>query len=191
MIIEPISFTQTPEKFGLVAEFCKLRKYQFSDTMQWSLDIFNEFEYDQYDGAHTTYILAHEKGEVHAGCRLLPTNRNSPIHQDYQYTYMINDAHRGLLDRIPSSLCDEQPPISDTCWELTRLVSKNKGTASHVISKAMEYLASKNVHNCLYLGSPAFIRYARKLGYKTEAIGPVLGNNSGRFQVISCEVQNV
>lgn len=185
MNIITINSDQNLEQYHLVARFCEMRRRTFSEQKKWDLDLFGDFEFDQYDSPEATYILAVQDGEILAGARLMPTSitRSGNI-----YTYMIYDAHNGLLPGMPSGLCYETPPRSDDIWELTRLASPEPKAAVPVIKAAIEYLASRSVKRCLYLGPKSFKRYARMLGYETNFVGPEVGNDSGSFRAISFSV---
>lgn len=102
---------------------------------------------------------------------------------------MIRDA---FVERInlPSILCDTEPLTDPKSWELTRLVSVNNDakTAHDILEAANDFIKMEGGERCLFLGPPAFMRMAKSYGYKPEPLGPVVGNQDGRFLAFSCDV---
>ncbi|MEL6693878.1 MAG: acyl-homoserine-lactone synthase [Pseudomonadota bacterium] len=182
---------ELPRDFGrydLVRGFLELRKQVFIDDMAWSLVEVSDLEFEQYDTFKAVYIIVHEGHEIVAGARLLPTDSSIGTGR-LKYTYMINDAHEGHLDGMPSNLCYENPPKSASIWELTRLVSKPKtNAAKHVLFEANNFLRRRCAKTCLFLGPPAFLRLAKSMGFSPQRLGPIVGNDDGRFLAFSCEV---
>lgn len=186
-----ISIIRFPDltRWHLVAEYFKLRKEVFVDRKDWSLFHAEEFEFEQYDSFDTTYIVATREGRVAAGARLRRTDQTSGSGA-LQYSYMIRDACLGLLPGLPDDLCYETPPQDKDVWEITRMVVDGpKALTRRILEAASDYLASKSATSVLFLGSPAFSRMARSMDWPVRCLGPVTGNESGRFQVFQCPVR--
>ncbi|WP_224826682.1 acyl-homoserine-lactone synthase [Cognatishimia sp. MH4019] len=174
--------------YDLVRGFLELRKRVFIDDMAWSLVEVSELEFEQYDTFKAVYIIVHEGDEILAGARLLPTNTSIGTGR-MKYSYMIKDAHDGHLTGMPSDLCFDSPPKSDTVWELTRLVSKPKTNAAKlVLFEANNFLRRQCAKTCLFLAPPAFLRLAKSMGFSPQRLGPIVGNEDGRFLAFSCDV---
>lgn len=173
----------------LVAAFMRFRKSVFVDQMAWPLRHIEGSEFEQYDTFDTTYIVAHRGREVLGGARLKRTDatygRGSVV-----YSYMIRDAFLGLLPGMPSALCNDDPPVDSKIWELTRFVSDEKapGCSEAILRAANSFLYERGATSCLFLGPPAFLRMARRLGWSSCPMGPIVGNSDGRFLAFSCGV---
>jgi acyl homoserine lactone synthase len=188
-----ISIVRLPEdfkKFDLVTGFLKFRKSIFVDRMAWPLHHSDGIEFEQYDTfSDTAYVIAHIKSEVVGGARLKRTDKltgNGKV----QYSYMIRDAHLGLLPGMPNELCYKDPPVDQSCWELTRLASEPiSGLSERILEAANDYLFSIDASECLFLGPPAFLRMAAKLGWTPKPLGAIVKNDDGRFLAFSCPVR--
>ena len=145
MEISIINFRDNLDRWDLVVNYMKLRKLIFKDAKQWNLVVAQEMEFEQYDtfmtlahGDKSSYIIAHSGVDVLGGGRL--------IRCDNPNSYMLRDAYFGKLEGLPKELCDKEPPVNDTTWELTRLISKEKSNlASTILSQTNEFLYSKGV----------------------------------------------
>ena len=191
MEISIINYRDNLEKWDLVVSYLKLRKLIFKDQKQWNLVVVEEMEFEQYDTfmtlAHadkSSYIIAHSGTDVLGGGRL--------IRCDNPNSYMLRDAYFGKLEGLPKELCDKEPPVNDTTWELTRLISKEKSNlASTILSQTNEFLYSKGADKCLTLSHPILGRMGRQLGFTVNPLGPVLGNkDSGKFQAFESLITN-
>lgn len=173
----------------LVGRFMQLRKAIFIDRMAWPLHMAEGIEFEQYDTLDTTYVIAHRAREVIGGARLKRTDARLGRGK-VGYSYMIRDAYLGLLPGMPSGLCHDEPPVDRHVWELTRLVVLDgaAGAAEAILWATNAFLREKGAKTCLFLGSPAFIRMARRLGWNPQALGPVVGNADGRFLAFKCDV---
>lgn len=172
------------KNWGLVNAFLQARAETFVDGMKWELFVHDGIEFEQYDTFNSTYVIAHQKGDVVGGARLIQTTSRSGI-----YTYMIKDAHFGSLPPIPADLCFEEPPVDDKIWELTRFfVKPGFDVAQDILNRSNEYLKLKGAQKCLFLASPAFMRIARSMKFNPERLGPVVSNHDGKFLAFSCDV---
>ncbi|WP_299483398.1 acyl-homoserine-lactone synthase [uncultured Paracoccus sp.] len=188
IIVEAITMPGDIQKYDLVANFLRMRKRVFVDRMAWPLHHAEDVEFEQYDTFDTTYILAHDGEMVLGGARLRRTDRRSCA-GSVRYSYMIRDACLGLLPGMPSNICHDLPPLDEKTWELTRFVAEPKANvAERILEVADSYLFSVGAERCLFLGPPAFMRMASRLGWSPEALGDVVGNTDGRFVAFSCNV---
>ena len=155
----------------------------------WNLHQAEAREFEQYDGLLTAhYVVAHEAGKVIAGARLLRCD-NRVGSQKNGYSYMIRDAWLGRID-LPHEMCWEEPPTDCHTWELTRLVSTHRDpqVARAVLDASNAYLRKLGGKSCLILGAPVLMRMAKKYGYTPAPLGPVVGNQDGRFLAFKVEV---
>ncbi len=186
-----ISVVQMPHgipKWHLVNDFLGYRKRVFIDELDWQLNQFEGIEYEQYDTFDAVYVVAHRGPEVCGGARLRQTDRVNGTGSS-MYSYMIRDAHLGMLPGMPTDLCFEEPPQSRKIWELTRLAtSQSFQITKSVLHGANRFLRTQTAEHCFFLGSPAFMRMARSMGFAPAPLGPVVSNRDGRFIAFSCPV---
>lgn len=186
--VEAVTLPSDVPKYDLVASFLKIRKQVFVDQKGWALFHADGIEFEQYDTFDTTYVLAHEGGRVLGGARLRRTDRWAGA-GSVNYSYMIRDACLGLLPGMPTNLCHCVPPMNEKTWELTRLVAlPGSGVVERILQAANAYLSAMGAERCLFLGSPAFLRIASRLGWSPRALGDVVGNIDGRFVAFDCDV---
>lgn len=173
---------------GLIGEFHRMRKRVFVEDMGWQVPVDDEFEIEQYDCADTVYLIAHDTkfGGVLGGARLL---RTTHVSIDKTTSYMIRDAYLGRLPGIPSTICSKEPPCDKDVWELTRIISFGQTSLGpKILQAANDFLANEDARACLFLGSPAFMRMARSMGFRARVLGPIHSNKDGRFLAFSCDV---
>ena len=187
--VEIVTLPGQISRFHLVHDYMKLRKAVFIDRMSWPLGQTEGMEFDQYDTFDTTYVVAHRNGEVLGGARIKPTDKRQACGNS-MYEYMIRDAYRGLLPGMPVNLCNDAPPLSPDDWELTRLVTLPvKGVAEKILEAANDYLFQVGAKGCLFLGPPAFLRMAERLGWSPQKLGNVVENEDGKFLAFACSVR--
>lgn len=184
MQVSILTLPKGASRWNLVTQFLRERKRVFVDRLDWQLHHAAAMEYEQYDDPATVYVIAHEADTVLGGARLVRTDRSFGI-----YSYMIRDAYRKQLPGLPSELCHTAPPVDPKVWELTRFVSLNNVQVGAAILRAADdWLGQQAATQCLFLGPPAFMRMAKKMGYNPIPMGAVVGNQDGRFLAFSCNV---
>lgn len=186
--VEVVVLTAEQDTKGFIPDFLSLRKRVFVDDMGWDIPHGAEFEAEQYDRADSVYVIAHDArfGGVMGGARLLNTARSK---ETGKFSYMIRDAYLGMLPGIPSMICTNSPPIDEGIWEMTRLVSfGSTQIGAKILQTSDQFLSTQRADKCLFLGSPAFMRMARSMGYTTHALGPIQQNEDGRFLAFSTDV---
>lgn len=189
VVLEAITLPGQVDRYDLIAEFLRMRKRVFVDEKAWPLFYADGLEFEQYDTFDTTYILAHDGKKVFGGARLRRTDMRAGA-GSIAYTYMIRDAFLGLLPNMPKNLCYSEPPMDSQTWELTRLVATGgPNIVEQVLVAANEYIYQAGGSRCLFLGSPAFLRMAKRLGWEPAPLGDVVGNNDGRFVAFGCGIR--
>lgn len=186
--VEVVVLPRDMHRFDLITSFLRFRKQIFVDRMAWPLHHAEGIEFEQYDTFDTAYVIAHRDGEIVGGARLKRTDKeygNGSI----VYSYMIRDAYLGLLPGMPHNLCTAAPPVDARSWELTRFAAQPiTGLAERILESANAYLFTLGAYQCLFLGPPAFLRMATKLGWQPEPMGEIVKNDDGRFLAFSCAV---
>ncbi len=175
-------------RWNLVHDFLQFRKRVFIDEMDWQLNVYGGMEYEQYDTFDAVYVVAHRGDEVCGGARLRRTDAVSGTGA-LTYSYMIRDAHLGLLPGMPQNLCYETPPQSSEIWELTRLAASHSSEVTKaILLGANRFLAGKGASECYFLGWPGFVRMARSMKFSPRPLGPVVENGDGKFLAFTCPV---
>ncbi|AYF04172.1 hypothetical protein PY32053_04681 (plasmid) [Paracoccus yeei] len=186
--ISALKLPEDSRRWPLVMRFYELRKQVFVNEMKWQLFHHDGIEFEQYDTLDTVYLVAHRGSEVIGGARLKRTDCVLGSGK-YVYTYMIRDACNGLLNGMPQDLCYDEPPVDHDIWELTRFtVVGEPGVAEGILRKANQYIHQRGGKACLFLGPPAFMRMAKRMGFSPKPMGPVSGNHDGRFLAFRCDV---
>lgn len=171
-----------------VYKFLAYRKEVFIGRMGWPLIHAEGSEYEQYDTIDTVYIVALDGDEVVGGARLRRTDMKNG-HGVHTYSYMIRDAWLGALPGLPQEMCSSEPPVDPKIWELTRFAAENyKGLAEAILRASNKFLYDRGATHCLFLGPPAFLRVSKRLGWTPQPLGPVTGNEDGRFLAFQCNV---
>lgn len=177
-------------QWDLVAKFLAFRKEIFVDQRGWPIFHADGIEFDTYDGGFDpVYIVAHVGRRVVGGLRLKRTDGRLGSGM-VTYSYMIRDAWLGLLPGMPRDICAVEPPVSSSIWEMTRFVAaREPDVVERLLLAANEFLFQEGAQECLFLGSPAFPRLARMLGWEVHLLGEVVGNADGRFVAFKCPVK--
>lgn len=110
-----LSFANLHNHGALFANILRAKREALNLHNQWDLPRTMGMEYDQYDTPQSRWLAVHDGGRVYAGVRLTPTTACCGI-----YSYMIRDAQNGLLDDVPQDLLNEDAPVDEATWEVTR-----------------------------------------------------------------------
>ncbi|MDE4297159.1 acyl-homoserine-lactone synthase [Phaeobacter gallaeciensis] len=166
-----------------------MRDKIFSLGKGWNVWLPSRNDLDIYDQYDAEYIVAQNMmGEVVGGARFIRTDRGGANPAAGQYTYMIRDAQRGLLNGLPDDLC-ENPPCSSRVWELTRFVTNGQGYARDVLMEScLKFLKDRRAKSFIFLGPQGFKVMARRFGYQLNPLGPLSRNKDGQFQVFLCNI---
>lgn len=175
--------------WDLASKFLHYRKEVFVDRKAWALQVAEGNEFEQYDTFDTAYVIAHVDRAVVGGARLKRTDTTWGKGK-VVYSYMIRDACLGLLPGMPTDLCYDEPPVDPAAWELTRFAAQVPGVGDAILRRANEYLFKQGATRCLALGSPAFMRMAGRAGWPVSRLGPLSGNQDGRFLAFECSVMH-
>lgn len=188
---EVITCPEGLSRWNLVNDYFMLRKQVFVDRLEWPLFHADDLEFEQYDTFDTVYVVATLNDVVMGGARLRRTDQVTGT-GNLSYSYMIRDATLGILPGLPKGLCHELPPKARDTWEITRMVVNGPREAfALILATANDYLRTQGANSVLFLGSPAFQRMADTWSWPVKALGPVVGNADGRFQVFECPVQEL
>lgn len=176
----------------LFSKYLDLRTEIFTHIKGWNVWLPTKTDLDSYDCYDAYYIIAYEprSNRVLGGARLMCTQRTDHSDRAPRHTYMINDAYQGVLNGLPSNLCDSEPPRSEDVWELTRLVVGDAppSVAQSILKASNDFLNAKDAKKCLFLGPRAFMRMAKGMGYNPKPLGPLVGPPKDQFLAFETEV---
>ena len=179
-----LEFPKDISRWNLVAAFYEFRRKMFMERLGWKLQEFERMEWEQYDGFRTVYAVAHIGDVIVGGGRLRRTDQTNGI-----YSYMIRDAVLDLLPGLPNGLLYGDAPVNEAEWELTRFATEgDPRIAAGLLYVINKYLFEKKAEGCFCLGTPAFLRMARRCAWEVDQMGPICGNLDGRFVVFRCSV---
>ena len=174
---------------GVIKDYLSLRSTIFTRQKGWQVWLPTNNDLDQYDQHDAVYVIAQDDvtGAVLGGARLLRTDRYGSAANGL--SYMIRDACLGRLPGLPRDLCDDVPPQDALTWEVTRFVSDGtKHVPLSLLNAGYSFLRSERARTVLYLGPPSLKRLAAQARQEPVALGPVRGNDDGRFQVFQCNL---
>ncbi|MCX7889905.1 MAG: N-acyl-L-homoserine lactone synthetase [Rhodobacteraceae bacterium] len=171
-----LSFANMHRHGELFANLLRARKQSFIVTRQWNLPEALGMEYDQYDNPSSRWIAIHEDEHVLAGARITPTTARCGV-----YSYMIRDAQRGLLEGIPTNLLEDEAPVSDSIWELTRGFMatdvpqrRRDRVRAQLFTGMIAAAQNQGASRLLSLIPSNWPRWVKYCGLDAEAAGPVI-----------------
>jgi len=182
-----LSFQNIHDHGVLFTNLLKARRESFIVQRKWDLPEVDGMEFDQYDTPQSRWIAVHNDGDILAGIRLTPTVARCGI-----YSYMIRDAQRGLLETIPTSVLYETAPVSPLVWETSRVFIA-RDVPSDIRGKVQRDLMTEMVVSARELGADRLLglcpsvwgRWMSRIGFQTEAAGPVMQIGGVANQCIS------
>jgi N-acyl-L-homoserine lactone synthetase len=187
-----LSFGNMYRHGPLLANYLKARREVFIDAKGWDLPQTEGMEFDQYDTPLSRWVVVHEYGRIMAGMRLTPTTAKCG-----QYSYMLRDAQRGLLENIPQDVLFFDAPTRPDIWEATRLfvaatVSSKRRLAIQTI--LLEHMAASarelGCRAIIGIVPAVFSRWMKRIGMDATPVGPVHNIDGDRTQAALMNVTN-
>ena len=181
-----LSFQNIHVHGALFTDILRARRESFIVHRKWDLPEVDGMEFDQYDTPQSRWIAVHHLDQVLAGIRMTPTTAKCGI-----YSYMIRDAQLGLMDTIPQDLLYEDAPVSERTWEASRVFvshevpSELRGEVqAQLMGQMVKSAREEGATQLLGLCPRVWMRWMRRLGYQTEAAGPVLDIGGAANRVV-------
>lgn len=175
----------------LFANYLKARHAVFINQKGWDLPSTRGMEFDQYDTPLSKAVIVHEYGTILAGIRLMPTTAECG-----QYSYMVRDAQRGLLENIPRDILFFEAPVKPEIWEATRLFvspcvsSERRLTIQTLLIEQMATAAREaGARHVIGIVPAVFSRWMNRLGMNAIPVGPVLNIGGDRSQAALMDVR--
>lgn len=181
---------------NLLVKYFQMRGEIFIDKLGWTLRRSTDFdiEFEQYDTYAAYHLIAFRDLpkmdiEIVGGARLMPTTHRCG--EGSVYSYMLRDAYLGLLEGMPAreEICFLEPPVNDEVWEISRLLGKPGHDLGLLIVKAAsDFVFSRGGRRCLGITRLPIVRLMRRLSNSHELIGPITGNESGKFVAFAASI---
>lgn len=180
--------------FGdLLSKYLMARKSVFIDRLNWHVSEADGMEFDQYDTPFCRWIVLVEFGEIVGGVRLLPTTATCGI-----YSYMLRDAHLGLLEDFPTDVLFIDPPAHSGAWEASRFFIKDSIPGARrlliqsLLFAEMNRVAKENGAKFILGIVPAvWSRWARRLDVMATPIGVPFTIDDTQSQSVLFEVDSL
>lgn len=187
-----LSFGNMHRYGTLCTNYLRARREVFIDAKGWDLPQTEGMEFDQYDTPVSRWVVVHEYGRVLAGMRLTPTTAKCG-----QYSYMLRDAQRGLLENIPPHVLFFDAPVRHDIWEATRLFVVASVSAQRrlvIQTVLLEHMSA----SARELGAKAIIgivpaifsRWMKRIGMSATPVGPAIEIDGDRTQAALMNVIN-
>ncbi len=186
-----MSFHNMSNFGNLFPKYLKARKSVFIDRLNWHVSEAEGMEFDQYDTPFCRWVVLVEFGEIVGGVRLLPTTATCGI-----YSYMLRDAHLGLLEDFPTDVLFIEPPVDTEAWEASRFFIKDSIPAARrrliqsLLFSEMSRVAEENGAKYILGIVPAvWARWARRLDVTATPIGAPFSIDGSRSQSVLFRVE--
>lgn len=174
----------------LLKQFHALRKDVFVDQLGWKLPVHNGYEWDQYDGPRSTYILTEVDGKCVGGCRLMRADGTHTV-GDTEYSYMLRDAKLGLLPGMSRDMIENAPVTSDV-WEMTRAISgRSPKQFKALMMASIRYMLMQNGKKCIFITRPAVYQLGLIWGFDMEVAGPKTTIGNSEWMATCCNIDTM
>lgn len=166
-----------PENRPLLQSMFADRKRLFVDLFGWDVPVVDgAYEIDQFDTAHTIYVIAvNGAGEHEASLRLFPSDMPH------------------MLDTLFPHLCPFGVPVGATTWETTRLcLPQRHGSARRrelrnaLFSAVIDFAIDRGIDRLTGVIPEPFRKELLAMGWQAEPLGPavrITGGEIGAFLV--------
>lgn len=147
---------------ALFAEMYRERKRVFVDLLGWNIPVLDdEFEFDQFDGPMTRYLMmASPEGEHHGSLRMLSTDGPT------------------LLGDIFSFLCDGPPPASPHCWEISRFclsrslrAADRRSVRNQLVTAATTFALENGISSYVCVADTGWLSQILSFGWRCHPLG--------------------
>ena len=176
-MIQIIDRHLTSENRPLLQSMFADRKRLFVDLFGWEVPVVDgQYEMDQFDNAHTIYLIAADNDSGHAASiRLLPSTRPH------------------MLGTLFPHLCPFGVPVDDATWESTRLCLPQRHGAERrrelrniLFSAMVDVALERGIERYTGVIPDPFRKEVLSLGWQAEPLGPAVripGGPIGAFLI--------
>ncbi|AMK19601.1 MULTISPECIES: acyl-homoserine-lactone synthase [Sphingobium] len=157
------------------------RKRLFVDLFGWDVPVVEgRFEIDQFDTAHTVYLIAADADGAHeASLRLMPSTRPH------------------MLGELFPHLCPGGVPTGPTTWESTRLclpqrhgAQRRRELRNGLISTMVDFALARGIERLTGVLPDAFRKEVLAMGWAAEPLGPAVRVESGLVGAFAAHVRD-
>lgn len=157
-----IDGAQTGASNAALRSMFRARKQVFVDLLGWDVPVIDgEYEVDEFDTEHATYIVLSEAdGEHLASARLLPTDRPH------------------LLDTHFAQLCEGALPGGPGIFEITRFcLSRGRSAADRkvarlrLVSALVDYALANRIHSFVGVAEMGWLQQVLAFGWRCRPLG--------------------
>lgn len=153
------------------------RKRLFVDLFAWDVPVVDgQYEIDQFDNAHTVYVVAADaQGEHEASIRLCPSDQPH------------------MLATLFAHLCPLGVPVGPTTWETTRLclpqrhgAARRRELRNALFSAVIDFALARRIERLTGIIPDPFRRELLAMGWQAEPLGPAVrlpGGQIGAFLI--------
>jgi acyl-homoserine lactone synthase len=153
------------------------RKRLFVDLFGWEVPVVDgQYEIDQFDDAHTLYLIAAENDGTHAASiRLYPSTRPH------------------MLGTLFPHLCPLGVPADQGTWESTRLclpqrhgAERRRALRNRLFAAMVDVALARGIERYTGVIPEAFRKEVLAMGWRAEPLGPAVripGGPIGAFQI--------
>jgi len=138
----------------------------FKEKLGWDVPTDqNQFEVDEFDGPHATYLMSRSQNKMTGCMRLLATTG----------PYMLKDTFPELLD-------SNSAPIDPAIWEVSRFACVEQSpqhlhgsisaSSMALMQTAIRIAVEKKLKGYVIVTTTSFERLLKRLGLDTERYGP-------------------
>lgn len=159
-----------PENQPLLQSMFADRKRLFVDLFGWDVPVVDDrYEMDQFDNAHTIYlIVAEDDGGHAASIRLFPTTQPH------------------MLGTLFPQLCPLGVPVDDATWESTRLclpqrhgAERRRMLRNRLFSAMVDVALERSIERYTGVIPEPFRKEVLSLGWQAEPLGPAVRIRGG------------
>lgn len=166
-----------PGRQSLLRSMFADRKRLFVDLFGWDVPVVDgEYEIDQFDNAHTVYLVAADAdGQHEASMRLFPSTRPH------------------MLGTLFPHLCPFGVPAGETTWESTRLclpqrhgAERRRALRNRLISAMVDVALERGIERYTGVIPDPFRKEVLAMGWQAEPLGPAVripGGPIGAFLI--------
>jgi N-acyl-L-homoserine lactone synthetase len=147
---------------ALFREMYRERKRVFVDLLGWNIPVLDdEFEFDQFDGPTTQYLMmASPDGEHRGSLRMLSTDGPT------------------LLGDIFPFLCDGPPPASPDCWEISRFclsrrlrAADRRSVRNQLVTAAANFALDNGISAYVCIADMGWLTQIVSFGWRCHPLG--------------------
>ena len=152
------------------------RKRLFVDLFGWDVPVIDgQYEVDQFDNAHTIYLVADEDGSHAASIRLFPSTQPH------------------MLQTLFPHMCPLGVPIDKQTWESTRLclpqrhgAVRRRALRNDLFAAMVDFALERGIERYTGLIPEPFRKEVLAMGWQAEPLGPAFlipGGPVGAFLI--------